>query len=64
VRNLGYYFSSNLVFYAGKCCFDDSELEVVMHLGVKEKKYIKLFLWNQLENIGVENPWIMLWRTE
>lgn len=64
MRNLGYYFLSSLVFYAGKCCCNDSELEVGMYFGVEEEKYIKLFLWNQLENIGLENPRIMLWRSE
>jgi len=39
VRNLGYYFSNNLVFYAAKRSCNDSELEVDMYLGMEEKVY-------------------------
>lgn len=43
MTNLGYYFSSNLVFYAGKFCSTDSELEVGMYRGLEEKNILNYF---------------------
>lgn len=49
MRNLGYYLSSNLDFYAGKCCCNDREPEVGIYLGLEEKITLNCFCENNLK---------------